>query len=153
MSVVPSPGWFARHRARVLSLWVALGVAGSTFVWTGRYIATLEVVFGFLAVGGLVTTFLLVHGAASRSCRLIRKGAGLAVLLHAGRVVSLLAGLVFAEDVDLPWGWPWRDGATVGDWPFVYTTVGTTLVVAALALQAGWLYWVAGLQQSCQGRP
>lgn len=148
----PSPSWFVRYRAQILAVWVALGMAGSTSVWVARYIEGRNTVYGLLSAGGALATVMLVAGAWTRYCWLIRKGAGLAVLLHIGRAVSLVWA-IHMDHLNLPWGWPWRAGTTIGDWPFFYTSVGTVLVVVSLALQAGWLYWVAGLGQSCRGRP
>lgn len=139
MKEVPAPDWFARYRTLVLAVWVALGMAGSTLVWAGQWVGSSRPVFGVLTAGGGAAVAGLVVGVWTNRCWWLRKSAGLAVLLHLGRVVALGYDLVHPAEVLSPQG--------------TLTIIGTAGVVGVLAAQAGWLYWVVGLPEQCRGGP
>lgn len=129
-SAVPAPAWFTKYRSRVLGSWVALGVAGSAGVWAGQWLSSGDTVFELLAVAGTATTVLLVAAVVTGRQWLMRKAAGAALLLHLSRLGALGWQLVLLEDTSA--------AEVVG-------LLGTGAVVLVLALQAGWLHWVAGL--------
>ena len=129
MDEVPAPGWFAEHRTRVLGMWVALGVFGSASVWAAQWLTTDDVVFGGLSAAGVVVGVLLVVAVITDWPWMVRKGAGAALLLH----LSRLAALGWQSVLDEP--------SAAG----YLSLAGTGAVVTVLALQAGWLHWVAGL--------
>lgn len=128
---VPAPSWFVQYRSRVLAAWVALGILGSSAVWASSYFVTGSDVFSLLAGAGVVTTGILLVGVLTGRTWAIRKGAGSALLLHLARLGAL--------------GWQVFDPQFPHTWAAGLQLVGTGMVVLVLALQAGWLHWVAGL--------
>lgn len=133
MHEVPAPAWFSQYRTRILGSWVALGVFGSSGVWASTWLITGDDVFQYLAAAGSAVAVLLVAAVITDQKWLMRKAAGAALLLHLSRIAAVGWQLVLADDP--------TPAAVVG-------LSGTAAVVLVLALQAGWLHWVAGLPDS-----
>lgn len=122
-SYVVTPNWFAKHRDRLLALWVSASMWGVAHA----YLTHLDRGPGYAVLGAasVLSILLLWVGAATGHTASIRRGAGLATLMLIGQIGAALI-------------WPWPD---MWAWDVVAFVMLRIYPLAGSAFT----YWAAGV--------